>query len=273
MMDGADISFVIPTRNSARTIAACAESCRHQRGAAVEVIVVDNSSTDGTAEIAEPIADKVVIAGPERSAQRNRGAREASGEIVVFIDSDMVLSPDIGRQLRDVFSSPAVEAVVIPEIVEGEGFWEKCRSIEKRAYLGDDRIEAARGFRRSTVLEAGGYDESLTGPEDWDLPDRIVAAGGKLDRIEAVIHHDERGLSLWEMFGKKRYYGRSVGELFAREPERAKGRRARPRMLKRFVQEGWRDPVHLGGLFVLKAVEFSGAGLGMLEGRRRVTRG
>ena len=87
------ISAIVPTRNSERTIASCLESLRRQQGCDVEVIVIDNNSSDATAQIATDLADIVINAGPERSAQRNRGAEAATGEIVFFIDSDMVLEP------------------------------------------------------------------------------------------------------------------------------------------------------------------------------------
>ena len=81
------VSLIVPARNSARTLAACLESCRTQTHSDVEVIVVDNSSTDGTVEIAQALADLTFDQKLERSAQRNRGAAESTGDIVVFIDS------------------------------------------------------------------------------------------------------------------------------------------------------------------------------------------
>ena len=78
------VSLIVPARNSARTLAACLESCRTQTHSDVEVIVVDNSSTDGTVEIAQALADLTFDQKPERSAQRNRGAAESTGDIVVF---------------------------------------------------------------------------------------------------------------------------------------------------------------------------------------------
>ena len=63
------VSFVVPTRNSARTITACVNSLRAQAYPDVEIVVVDNESTDGTADRARLAgADLVVIAGPERCA-------------------------------------------------------------------------------------------------------------------------------------------------------------------------------------------------------------
>ena len=94
------VSFVVPTCNSARTIAACVLSLRTQTYPDVEIVVVDNESTDDTAERAPSAgADRVITAGPERCAQRNRGARDSPGEIVVFIDSDMVMEPALAAQI------------------------------------------------------------------------------------------------------------------------------------------------------------------------------
>ena len=73
------VSFVVPTRNTERTLAACLASVRAQDHPDVELVVVDNASTDGTAAIAREHADIFEAAGPERSAQRNRGATLASG--------------------------------------------------------------------------------------------------------------------------------------------------------------------------------------------------
>src|SRR5215471_11855341 len=167
------VSFVVPTRNSDRTLRACLASIRVQDLPDVEIVVVDNHSTDETVSIADELAHVVIVQGPERSAQRNAGAMASNGEVLVFIDSDMVLAPGIASELAALFEVRSVDAAVLPEVVTGSSFWERCRAIEKKAYLNDATVEAARAFRREVFLEAGGYDETLTGPEDWELPDRI----------------------------------------------------------------------------------------------------
>ena len=147
------VSLIIPTRNSARTLAACLESCRNQTYSEVEVIVVDNSSDDGTVDIARELADLVFDQKPERSAQRNRGAEESSGAVVVFIDSDMVLEPTVVADFMKVFEQrPEVGAVIIPERSFGDGFFASCRVLEKSLYVGDADVEGtpclpARGLR------------------------------------------------------------------------------------------------------------------------------
>ena len=262
------VSFIVPTRNSGRTIGACLRSIRAQTAPAIELVVVDNSSTDGTLDEATRFADLVITAGPERSAQRNVGAAASRGDHVVFIDSDMVLEPQIAEQVAAAFRGDArLGGLVLPERSFGTGFWAECRVHEKRLYVGDTTVEAARAFRRGAFEEVGGYDTRLTGPEDWDLPDRIRLAGWAIGRVEAAVHHDEGRLSLGESFRKKRYYGRTIAPYVARHVGigvRKAARAALFRQPSRFV----REPRVSLGLLGLKAVEFAGVVVGMVDGRR-----
>jgi glycosyltransferase involved in cell wall biosynthesis len=261
------VTFVVPTRNSARTLAACLRSIRGQT-IPVELIVVDNHSMDGTQEIAAAHADLLIVAGPERSAQRNVGAAAASGDWLVFVDSDMDVHPQVAAQIVGC-SDPALDALVLPETVETEGYWGRCRQLEKRAYLGDDAIEAARVFRRTAFETAGGYDEAMFGAEDWELPDRLRAAGSRIGRISSGVTHDEEGMSLRVTFSKKRYYGRTAGRYVTRAGRTSSRRRIfRPSLIRYAAREAPKHPAEVAGLVVLKSVEFLGIAVGTLEGAR-----
>src|SRR5206468_1500632 len=89
------VSIVIPTKNSGEFLEACLRSIKEQTYTNIEIIVVDNSSSDNTQEIARKYTDKVFTKGPERSAQRNFGAQSSSGDYLLIIDSDMELSPNV----------------------------------------------------------------------------------------------------------------------------------------------------------------------------------
>jgi glycosyltransferase involved in cell wall biosynthesis len=263
------VSFIVPTRNSARTINACVRSLRTQTYADVEIIVVDNESTDDTAERARLAgADNVVIAGPERCAQRNRGARESRGEIVVFIDSDMVLEPAIAGQIVEQFErSPELGALIIPEVSFGEGFWTKCRVLEKSLYVGNESVEAARAFRREQFEAVGGWNENLTAAEDWDLDDRIRAHGVNVGRIDAFIWHDEGKLRLRGTFGKKRYYGQWIAAYLDAHDDGS--RRIRRSGLLEKKGDLLRHPMLTTGMVTLKSVEAAGIYAGMRDARHR----
>lgn len=259
------VSFVVPTRNSARTIAACLDSIRRQRSVSVEVIVVDNRSTDATRSLAAARADRVVDHGPERSAQRNEGARLGRGPVLVFVDSDMVLEPGVAAEAAELLAAdPRIGAAVIPERSFGEGFWARCRVLEKEIYLGDAGVEAARVFRREAFDAVGGFDETLTGPEDFELPDRVLRAGWELGRTRSQVWHDEGRVDLGELFAKKRYYGRGLSHYLRGTSSRPRLRRGSLVTLSSTLA---RRPLVSAGLAALKTVDAAGLVTGVIEAR------
>lgn len=260
------VSLIVTTKNSQRTLAACLESIRGQDYQPIESIVVDNASSDETIQIAKRFADVVIAAGPERSAQRNAGINAARGDYVLVLDADMVLEPNVVRAAIEAASAPA-DAVAIPEVSFGEGFWSACKAFERSFYTGDDVVAAARFFARRRALDVGGYDESLTGPEDWDMSMR-VAGSAPIAFAAARILHDEGRQSLRGLFLKKYYYGRSMVAFVRKHGGEALKRISpwRPSLL-RGVSSMLRHPVLGMGLAVMKTTEFTGGLMGML-GRR-----
>ncbi len=266
------VTVVVPTRNAGRTLAACLASIRTQTYPDVELVVVDNQSTDTTMAIAEKYSDLAVTGGPERSAQRNRGWQLGRGSYLIFIDADMVLGEKVVAEVVETFESDTtLGALVLPEFAFGEGFLARCRELEKRLYVGDPRVEAARAFPQWVLDRTGGYDEAVTGFEDWELPDRVLAAGYRLGRITSAVRHDEGRISLRHAFAKKRYYGHWLPAY------RTVGRAAPARRLARpaLLSQPWqlvRSPHRAVGLAVLKGAEWSGLALGAFEGRDGVRR-
>jgi glycosyltransferase involved in cell wall biosynthesis len=253
-----NVSVIVTTRNSGQTLEACLQSVRRQTYTGTELVVVDNHSSDGTLDIAERYADKVATIGPERSAQRNHGASLASGELLLFIDADMVLDPEVVDEGARILASSTVPAVVIPEETVGEGFWTACRSLERDCYNGDDTIEAARFYTRAAFTEATGFDTELNGGEDWDLS-RRVAQGRRLPRTRAIIHHDEGRTRLRTVYKKRRYY--APGYLaFVRKHGRGAIAQGNPIFRAAYIRN-WRTlgrhPLLTAGMFTLKAVELA----------------
>jgi rSAM/selenodomain-associated transferase 2 len=91
------LSIIIPTLNESASIAATLARVQAMRARGCEVIVVDGGSTDGTAEIAALLADRVVTSERGRARQQNAGADAASGEVLLFLHADTHLPEDADR--------------------------------------------------------------------------------------------------------------------------------------------------------------------------------
>lgn len=90
----ARISVIVPCLNEAGTITAALSPLQAWRGAGHELIVVDGHSTDATRDLATPLADRCITAGPGRAAQLNAGAALATGSLLLFLHADTTLPPD-----------------------------------------------------------------------------------------------------------------------------------------------------------------------------------
>jgi glycosyltransferase involved in cell wall biosynthesis len=266
-------TVIVPTRNSAGTLDACLRSIRAQTHTDLELVVVDNSSSDATKEIAARHADIVLDTGPERSAQRNAGGHAARGDVLLFIDSDMCLEPDVVAQAVAEIEHGA-DQVVIPERSFGDGFWSSVKGFERSLYVGDDMIEAARAFSARAWREAGGYDERIVaGPEDWDMDQRVRELGGLRARTRAFIDHDEGHLTLGETVRTKYYYGKSAAAYFGRHGGTA-ARQASP-LRPAFIRQ-WRRlaarPLTAAAMIVMKVAELAAGAAGLVVARLRARR-
>lgn len=231
--EGLLVSLVITTKNEEANIEAVMKSIQAQSYRAIETILVDNGSTDKTKLLAKKYTDNVYDKGPERSAQRNFGMIEkAKGEYVMFIDCDMILSPGLINACISMMESGEYVALHIPEIVLGKSFWSKVRRFERSFYNGTP-IDGARFFLKDKFVKVGGFDETMSGPEDWDIDKKIkkigrigllkssdnarkwslqkfiVDRGVDPTKFGAVIYHNESEFNLKKYFAKKGYYSQS----------------------------------------------------------------
>jgi glycosyltransferase involved in cell wall biosynthesis len=200
------VSVIVPTRNSASTLAACLTSVRAQSYEAIELVVVDNYSTDSTVATAQRHADVVVQCGPERSAQRNYGTSLAHGEIVFFLDSDNTLAPTVIAEVVMLLAEPSVVGVSVPEYGSGRRLLARAKALERSFYNRYASMQTARACKKTVFERVGGYRTDLTGVEDWDLSQRL-AAGGHIAATRAGLVHDDSSITVWGQMRKKFYYG------------------------------------------------------------------
>lgn len=179
------VSIIVPVWNGQQFIDRALASARAQTYQAIEIIVVDDGSTDDSVAIVERIAkqDKRVRLFRRShcgvSASRNFGRREASGSLVAYLDADDLWHPDkLLREVEAMMSCPNVGVVycwsieideddfVIPPVRSGR----LARGDVFLDVVANAGISTVQSLIRRSCLEAvGGFDESLPHAEDWKL--------------------------------------------------------------------------------------------------------
>ncbi len=233
---GMKISVIIPVFNGERTVENNLAAVKQQKSAGndVEVIVVDDGSFDKTPEILRKISDITVVTQKNRgpAAARNSGARQASGEILVFTDSDTVPHANWLQELTSPFSDPAIKACAgtytianagntLAEIVQKE--------IELRHQGYGTFIKFAGTYNlaiRKTLFEKiGGFNEAYTqaSGEDNDLCYRILRESHEIRFVSSakVAHHHPEKLYKYLKEQYRHGYWRAL--LYRQFPERISG--------------------------------------------------
>ena len=191
------VSTIIPTYNRAHIIGEAVDSVLSQTYPNVEVIVVDDGSTDNTPEILRQYGDRIRVisqrnAGP--AVARNRGIKASTGEVIAFLDSDDIWLPaKLERQIalmnqagdkvpcclcnilmkwRDVEFASFDRAWLRPDI--SEGIWMNVDEVLATRFV---LFNQGAAVRREVLSKLGGFDESLRFMEDYDLPLRLALEG------------------------------------------------------------------------------------------------
>jgi len=199
-IEGGAASIIIPTFNGSSRIGNCLDALVQQTtGREVEILVVDDGSTDNIANVVRSYSSVRLItqanAGP--ASARNRGALEAQGKILLFTDDDCVPMPDwLGAMLEpfkdtDVVGAKGVyrtrQRSVAARFVQIE-YEDKYRLMDGLPSI--DFIDTySAAFRRERFLEMSGYDTSfpVACAEDVELSYRMSARGWKMKFVPAAI--------------------------------------------------------------------------------------
>jgi glycosyltransferase involved in cell wall biosynthesis len=186
------VSAVIPVYNGARYIAEAISSVLDQKLPPVECVVVDDGSTDATADVVADFGAAVTYVRAERggvSKARNHGIRLARGELVAFLDHDDVWLPEkLERQVEALCAQPDANlGLCAVEMMDAGGRTNRVMGLSQRrnlvmSMLTYDGIEipscsSAGLARREWLLSAGGFDNALSTCADWDLLLRSLLDG------------------------------------------------------------------------------------------------
>ena len=194
------VSIVIPTHNSAGFIAAAVRGVFAQTYPRFEVIVVDDGSTDGTADVLQQFAGRIRYHRQDNqgaAAARNAGIKMAVGELVCFLDADDLWAPNKLELQIEFMAAHRDVGLLFTDAEECEGTTIQKHSIIATMVFGDDiasQIPLREPFRKlvrenfvptSTVMvrkacivKAGLFDERLPNAEDRDMWLRMSAESG-----------------------------------------------------------------------------------------------
>lgn len=218
------VSVVLLTKNSAATVRKALESIFNQTRMPDEVIVVDGSSKDDTLKIVRQFPVKIVTEpGAGFGHARNVGVKNATGDLVFFIDSDCYAEPDWIEKILAHFDKPEIAGVT------GQTrLWNTNSGVARfLAYVGGRmNMPTQRKYvkiaptmnlavRREVIEEVGGFDETLIRCEDTDLTYKISRKHKILYEPEAVIWF--KGSPTLRVASRKciRHFT-GVGQLFAK---------------------------------------------------------
>jgi glycosyltransferase involved in cell wall biosynthesis len=208
------ISVILPAYDAAKHLRQCLSALVDQQveGSDVEILVVDNNSTDQTAAIAREFPGVRVLCQPEQGsyASRNLGIRESSGEAVVFLDPDCVPRPGWLLAASRGFHAPA------SQILLGQRYYGPSAALKLLEIYEDEKIQwilrsgradQVYGYtnnmavRRSLLEEFGPFPERMRGG-DTMFVQRVVSALG----IGCVAVVPGMGVDHLEVSGLRDYY-------------------------------------------------------------------
>jgi len=186
-----DISVVIPTFNHGHFLEDCLASVLSQRDAVIEIIVVDDGSTDDTPSVARRYEGQIKYVRKENaglSAARNTGLEHCSGKYIQFLDADDLLAPHCLSEKLNTIKSQGERSILVCSTslfstvskagrAETTGIW-KIYSSDLETHLCRLNVAPPHAYfiPRDLVIEIGGFDESYTGCEDYDFWLRALGA-------------------------------------------------------------------------------------------------
>lgn len=195
------ISVIMPVFNGAAFIALSVPPliAMERRGEILEVIVIDDGSTDDSKKMAEQMGAKVLSSGGRigPGGARNQAAEVARGDLLWFVDADVVVHPDAARYLSSGFGEQQVVAVFgsYDSSPPARNFFSQYKNLVHHYYHQRASDEAQTfwsgcgAVRRAAFLNSGGFDvERYKFPsiEDIELGHRLIKAGGRVRLLRDV---------------------------------------------------------------------------------------
>lgn len=195
-----DISVVLPVWNGARYLDEALGSILSQEGITLELIIIDDCSTDATPEICQfwqnRNGDRIKYFRNEQNMRLpislNRGFGQATGKFWTWTSDDNLYSPTALSTMHRVLTQKQADVVYtgVLDIDEQGNVIGKNPTVDpdSRALLRKNAVHACFLFRPEVYVRTGGYDISLFGGEDWDFWIRAYKEGFKFYYIDQALY-------------------------------------------------------------------------------------
>ncbi len=219
------VSIIVPAFNEEQHIKQCLDSlfALNSNNLKIEVIVIDNGSTDNTAEIAQHCGATVKIQPYVNvSALRNLGASISGGNLLAFVDADCVVDHDwLSNAIKCIYRESADAVGSFHDIPEESGWIGEISTLIQSRKVGADINYIPSGnmiIRRAAFEDIGGFDSSLETGEDVDICKRLKDKGYKIFSDPAIhsIHYGSPK-NIKEMFRREMWHGRTMWVIFLRD--------------------------------------------------------
>ncbi|RLI97854.1 MAG: glycosyl transferase [Candidatus Aenigmatarchaeota archaeon] len=200
------VSIIVPTLNEEKYIENCLKSISNQDyDGKYEIIVSDGGSKDKTVKIARKYADKVIICEKRGiSYGRNRGAKEAKGDILVFVDADTILLFDTISKLVKPFRKKKVVGSTCPVLPLSPKagdfllYWIANQFVSRSLKSSKPQVFGiCCAYRKEAFERVNGFDERLKTLEDLDLAERISKLGEIVLVEDTFVLTSPRRIKKW----------------------------------------------------------------------------
>ncbi len=226
-MNAPKISVIVTCFNKARTLEACISSIYDQAVDGLEVVLVDDGSTDDSLERVSKFSGLGgfrLIKMPHNgiSAAKNEGLRASHGDIILFLDGDCVLEKGALAKVVEIFEAGDGRLGCVGgevRALNGSSAIAKTIELLQNEFVRRWPFGANVAFRRSVLEELGGFDPDMEWGEDADLFIRMRKAGYAHIMVKSVSARTENPENFLDLFRQRYKWGRGFGQLIDRHPE------------------------------------------------------
>lgn len=223
------MSVVIPVRNREHLIVRCLESVKAQTWRPIQVIVVDNGSSDNTRQVVKDWVSgneendfKICLveeSQPGAAVARNRGLKEVETDFMLFFDSDDMMRHDLIKHAMDLFISQnniqivcwKVAAIIDRGKQDVKRF--TCRDYWKFHIYNSQLCTISYAVKTSFFRGIGGWNETLRGWDDWELGIRLLLGNPKMvgiDKVLAEIYPQKESITGENFYSKAGDWERAI---------------------------------------------------------------